>query len=142
MRDGKRFDEDIVQLKTVAGLEQPPIEAPFGIAAVEAVEGGSFVLAPFGFERPESGFLRGAIAIDREFQFFRQREQAANVVAVLVGDEDAGEIFGGASDGGEAVADLTCAESRVHEDAGFVGFDVGAVAGGTAAENGEANSHG
>jgi hypothetical protein len=37
---------------------------------------------------------------------------------------------------------LPRAEARVHKDAGFVGFHVGAIAGGTAAKNGEANSHG
>ena len=67
--------------------------------------------------------------------------QALDMVAVLVGDEDAGEIFRGAADGGEALADLAEAEARIDQDAGFVGLHVGAIAGGAAAENGQSNRH-
>ena len=42
---------------------------------------------------------------------------------------------------GKALADLARAEPGVHEDAGFVGFDVGAIAAGTAAEDGEFDGH-
>ena len=41
----------------------------------------------------------------------------------------------------EAFADLARAEPGIHEHAGLIGFEVGAVAAGTAAENGEFNSH-
>jgi hypothetical protein len=64
------------------------------------------------------------------------------MIGMFVGNENAGEIFRRAADGREALSDLTGAKSRVHEDAGFVGFHVGAIAGGPAAKNGEANSHG
>ena len=64
------------------------------------------------------------------------------MVGMFVGDEDAGEIFRRAANRGKSLADLTPAEARIDEDAGFVGFHVGAIAGRTAAENGEANSHG
>ena len=93
-------------------------------------------------ERPKCGFLRGAIAIDGQFQFPGERQQAGNVVGMLMGNQDAGKIFWGAANGREALADLTRAESRVHEDAGFVGFHVSAIATGSAAKNSEANSHG
>lgn len=55
------------------------------------------------------------------------------MVAVLVRDEDAREVFRGAADGGEALANLAGAESGVDKDAGFIGLHVGAIAGGTAA---------
>ena len=56
---------------------------------------------------------------------------------MFVRDQDGGEIFRHPADGGEALADLARAEPGVHEDAGFIGFEVGAIAAGTAAENGE-----
>ena len=56
-------------------------------------------------------------------------------------DQDGGEIFRHPADGGKALADLARAEPGVHEDTGFIGFDVGAIAAGTAAENGEFDGH-
>jgi len=64
------------------------------------------------------------------------------VVRVFVSDQNAGEIFRRATDGGEALADLTGAEPGIDQDAGFVGFHVGAIARRSAAKNCEANSHG
>ena len=53
------------------------------------------------------------------------------------------ERFSGvAADAGEALADLARRKAGVHEDAGFGGFEVGAIAGRTAAENGELDGHG
>lgn len=162
VRDGKGFDEEVVEFEAVAGAEQTPIEAGvslalspgarfssgeereitmFTVALIEAIEHGSFVVVPFAFESPKSGFLGGAIAVDRKFQFVRKREQTGDVVGVFVRDEDAGEILGRATDRGEALANLAGAEARVHEDAGFVGFHIGAIATGTAAEDGEPNGH-
>ena len=63
------------------------------------------------------------------------------MVAVFVGDENGGEIFRRAPDAGEALADLARAEPGVHEHARLGGFDIGAIAGGTTAENGELDGH-
>jgi len=60
---------------------------------------------------------------------------------MFVRDQDGGEIFRHATDGGEPLADLARAEPGIHEDAGFIGFEVGAIATGTAAENGEFDGH-
>ena len=60
---------------------------------------------------------------------------------MFVRDQDGGEIFRHTADGGEPLADLARAEPGVHEDAGFSGFDIGAIATGTAAENGEFDGH-
>ena len=65
----------------------------------------------------------------------------ANVVAVFVGDQNGGEIFRRAADGGEARADLARGKSGVNQDAAMFGFDVGAIAGRAAAENGEFDGH-
>ena len=46
------------------------------------------------------------------------------------------KIFRRAPDAGEAQADLARGKSGIHEDAGFGGLEVGAIAGGTAAEDG------
>ena len=142
MRNGKSLHNHVVQFKAVARLEQSPIEPRVHISAFEPGERRTFFAAPFGFERPKRRLLCLAIAINRQFQFPRQREQSANVIGMLVRDENAGKIFRRAANGREALSDLTGAESRVHEDAGFVGFHIGAIAGRTAAKNGEANSHG
>lgn len=63
------------------------------------------------------------------------------MVAVLVCDEYGVEVFGGAADAGEAAPNLPWAQAGIHEDARFAGFDVRAIAGGTAAENRQLNSH-
>ena len=48
--------------------------------------------------------------------------ETADVIAVLVSDENAGEIFRRATDRREAMADLPQAEPGIHEDARFVRF--------------------
>jgi hypothetical protein len=60
---------------------------------------------------------------------------------MFVGDENGGEIFRRLADGGEALADLQRREPGVHEDAGFGGLDVGAVARRAAAEDGKMDGH-
>ena len=67
--------------------------------------------------------------------------QTLHVIRVLVRDENPGQVFRRPANGSEALANLTQAEARVNQDAGLVGFHVGAVAGGTAAEDGQANRH-
>jgi len=74
-------------------------------------------------------------------QFFAESGQALHMIRVLVRDENSGKVLGRAPDGGEALANLAQAEARVDQDAGLLGFHVGAVAGGTAAEDGQANRH-
>ncbi len=55
------------------------------------------------------------------------------MVAVLVRDENGGKVFRRATDGSEALADLARRKSGVHENAGFGGFDIGAITGRTTA---------
>ena len=61
--------------------------------------------------------------------------------AVFVGDQNGGEIFRRAADGGEALADLARGKSGVNEDAAVFSFDVGAIAAGAAAKDGEFDGH-
>jgi hypothetical protein len=63
------------------------------------------------------------------------------MIAVFMGEENAVEAFRGTSDGREALSNLAAAESGVDEEACVVGFEVGAIPAGTAAENGELDGH-
>jgi hypothetical protein len=76
--NGKGFDEDISDLETSAGGEQPAIHPD-----------AELIL---------NGFLGGTIAINRDTKLFRENCQALNVISVFVGDENTGEIFGSPSD--------------------------------------------
>ena len=57
------------------------------------------------------------------------------MVGMLVGDENAVNAFRGAGDGGQALADLTPAETGVDQQAGFRSFQIGAIPPGAAAQN-------
>ena len=60
---------------------------------------------------------------------------------MFVGDEDGGQVLRSAPDGGQALADLTEAETRIHEDARLRGLNIGAIACRTAAKNSELHRH-
>jgi hypothetical protein len=122
VRNGECFDEDIADFKTGAGGEHAAIEPAFDLVL--------------------NGLVRGAIAKNREAQFRGKRAEALNVIAVFVGDDDAGQIFRDAADRGQTLADLPRAEPGIDENAGFVGLHVGAVSGRTASKNRQMNRHG
>lgn len=63
------------------------------------------------------------------------------MVDVLVCDKNGGEIFRHATDAGEPLANLPTAETNVHEQTRFVGFNVRRVAIGTTAENRKLHCH-
>jgi hypothetical protein len=112
MRHGESFNQDIANLETGSRNEQPAIQ--------------------FNFELFFDRFLRRAIAIDWQPQFFSEDPEALNMIAVLVGDEDARKIFRRTPDQCEALANLPRTEPGIHKNTGFGGFHIGAVAGGTA----------
>ena len=58
------------------------------------------------------------------------------MVRVLVGDENSGQIFRRPANGRQPLANLAQAEPRVDQDAGVIGFHIGAIAGGTAPQDG------
>ena len=121
VRDGKRFHRDVAHVEAAPGAEEAEVQV--------RVQGA------FDF------ILGGAIAINREAEFFRDADETGDVIAVFVGDEDGREIFRRPPDAREPLADLTRAEAAVHQHAGFIGFDVGSVAGGAAAEDREFDCH-
>ncbi len=119
--DGEAVDLEVAELEGGAGFE----EAPGGA-------GGEFGLERFGGE---------AVAVDGDVVAFGEDGEAAGVVAVFVGEEDGLHVGEGAAEGMEAGFDLAGAEAGVDEEAGVVGFEVGAVAAAAAAEDGE-SQHG
>lgn len=123
VRNGKRFHADVAHFKPTARDEQPEIQfCAFGDA---------------------DDFVHGsAIAIDREARLLGNGREAGDMVAVFVRDENGGEVFRHAPEGGEALADLSPAEAHVDEQPRFVRFDVRSVAGGAAAEDREFHCHG
>ena len=138
----KSFNHQVVQFKMVAGLEQPPVNLRFQIRRVFRITGrGIFFAGQFGFERPDGGVLGVAIAIDGNLKFIGEAEHAGDVVAVFVGDENGGQLFRGAAEAGQALADLARGKPGIHQHARLGGLDIGAIAGGTAAQDGEFYGH-
>lgn len=121
VRQRERLDREVADFKARAGGEQPE----FGAHAGDTFD---FVLG-------------GAIAVNGQVQFVRESFQAGDVITVLMGDENGREIFRRAADAGQALADLSHAESRVHQHARLAGFNITAVAGGAAAEDREFDCH-
>ena len=133
--NGKCLNENVGDFKTCAGGKKLPVD--FGFESVGGFEGEVGLLAPFVFECPDGRVLRVAVAIDWNLEFVGDAEQPGDVVGMFVGDQNRGEIFRRATDAGKALADLARGKSGVHEDAGLGGFDIGAIAGRAAAEDGE-----
>lgn len=115
--DGERIDRDIAEIEGATGLELSEGEGVFALAL--------------------DGFGGEAVAVDGDAEFSGDGAEAHDMVGVFVGDEDTVEGFGGAADTGEALADLASAEAGIDEQARFGGFEVGTIASGTAAEDGE-----
>jgi len=113
MRNGKGVDADFTQFKGRTGHKHAAIELRLELAF--------------------DGFAGIAIAIDRDVQLGSDRAETLDVVRMLVGDEDASEVFRGAANRGEALADLAATEARVNEQTRFAGFQIGTIATGTAA---------
>jgi len=143
VRDGKGFDADIADLKARAGGEKLPVDLGFELFGdIGPIGRRIFFADPLGFQRPDRGVLRVAIAIDGNAKLICQAEEAGDVIAVFVSDENGREVFRCPANGGEALADLQRRKSGVHEDARPGGLDIGAVASGPTAEDGEFNGHG
>jgi hypothetical protein len=86
-------------------------------------------------------FAREAIAIDWNLQLRTKTGQALDVIGMFVRKQDAIEILRRAADGSETFANLASGKSRVDKETGFAGFQIGAIAAGTAAKNRKLNCH-
>ena len=120
MRDGESFHRDFAKFKGGAGVEETKIEASV-------------------FELQFDRFLGEAIAVNGNRQFVAERTESVGVIGMFVREKDAAETFGGATDLGEAFSDLFGAETRIDQETGVAGLEVGAIAIGTTAENRELN---
>ena len=108
MRDGESVDVDITDGEALAGVN--------GFEALEALAervGKNLV------HRVHGRFGN----VERSFPQSEHLREAAAVVGVLVGDEDAVEMAGGLFDGGEASKSFALAESGVNEEAGALGLE-------------------
>jgi hypothetical protein len=71
-----------------------------------------------------------------------QPGQAGDVVRVFVRDEDAGQGFRRARQGGHPQADLAPAQAGVHQNPRLLRFQIRAIAPRTTAQNRQLNRHG
>ena len=108
VRNGERFDTDIADFEGSAGAEKAEIE--FG-----------------GFELKFDRFLGEAITKNRDGQFIAERAETVGVIGMLVGEQDAAETFGSATDLREALANLFRAKSGVDEETRVAVFEVSAI---------------
>src|SRR5579872_4909722 len=122
MRNVKRVHHHIAQFKAAAGVENAAIE--------------------FGLKLEFDGFLGGSVAINGKVELGTEADEAVDVVRMFMGHQDAGKSFGTTADGGKALPDLAGAETGIDEDAGFIGFQIGAIAARTAPQNSQLNGHG
>ena len=115
VRHGERIHHDVANLEAGARAEDAAL--------------------PFHLKLEFDGFFREAVAVERDVQFCAEAGEALDVVGVFVRDQDAGQTFRRAADGGKPLANLPAAESGIDEDSRLCGFQIGAVTAGTAAED-------
>jgi hypothetical protein len=65
----------------------------------------------------------------------RENTRAPDVIGVLVGDQDPGEVADIRADRRDAPLDLRTAQAGIDQDAGGAGFEEGAIAGAAAGED-------
>ena len=122
VRDAEGIDGEVSQFEGSPGGEESELER--------------------NLELRLNGFLGQAVAIDGDLQLAGKDAEALSVVRMFVGDENSAQVFGSPPDTEESLADLSGAEAGIDEQAGLAGLKVGAVAAGTAGEDGQASWHG
>lgn len=115
--DGEGVDVEAGGLKGGAGLDEAPAWLFFEVGGKD--------LAGVG------------IAVNGEVEGAEEDVEAAGVVAVLVGEEDALEGVRPYAEGVEPAAQLECGEPGVHKQGAVLSGDDGAVARAAAAEDGK-----
>src|SRR6266446_3547627 len=122
MRDLEGLDRDIADIKPFPSLEKPKIHP--------------------GLELVFHSLFGAAVTIDRYAQLLTQCRKALYMITVLVRNQNARQILRYAPDAGQTFSNLSKAEARINQHAGFFGFHVSAIAGRTASQNRQANRHG
>jgi hypothetical protein len=106
--DGKSLNRDIADRKVRTGPKQPPVPVSGQGAAADR-------------------FRRERVAINRDVKFAAEHVEAANVIAMFVGKEDAIELVGSDSTLCEAQDELSRAQSAVDQQPAMIGGDERAV---------------
>src|SRR6266568_445243 len=122
MRDLESLDRDIAYVKPFSSLEKPKIHP--------------------GLELVLHSLFGAAVAIDGYAQLFTQCRKALNMITVLVRNQNARQILRYAPDAGQTFSNLSKAEARINQHAGFFGFHVSAIASRTTTQNRQAHRHG
>ena len=103
------------------------------IAHLESGAGGKNLEIKFRLELLLDSILGEAIAINRNRNLFAKSAQAIGVVSMLVGKENASEVFGSAANLGQALANLPAAKTSINKQPGAGRFQIRAITIGTAA---------
>ena len=125
MRHAERFHEQVADLERTARGKQSPGNADFFL--------------PFGIGG--DGFGGETIGVDGQGTRFAQDAEAADVIGVFVGEDDAADLIDVAVDEREAVGDLAPAEAGIDEKPRRVGFDQGAITGAATTQNRDVHPH-
>ncbi len=113
MRNGKRRDFNVADAKAVAGMEMFDVR--------EAL------VRRFG-DRQHRGALGGRSEENRRPPQSQDLRETANVVGVLVRDDDAVEVVNRMAERFEAAKRFALAEAGVHEEAGILRFEQSDIA--------------
>ena len=116
VRDRESLNGDIADRKVRAGPKQPPVPVSGQGAAADC-------------------FRRERVTINRDMKFSGKHFEAANMIAMFVGEEDAIELAGSDSTLCEAQDKLSRAQSAVDKQPAMIRRDQRAVSGATAAEH-------
>jgi hypothetical protein len=121
MRDGEGLDFDVADGETLSGAEK--------------LEGWGVLVLPQDGPAGQRSYVHrdgaGAFLVESR----GQSGQTADVIGVLVGDQDGVEVRRGFPDGLEPLGQLTAAETSVYQDAGAPGSDQRGVAPAAAAQH-------
>src|SRR5450755_2110680 len=116
VRDGKSLNRDIADRKIRTGPKQPPVPVSGQCAAADC-------------------FRRERVAINWDTKFPAKHFEAANVIAMFVGEEDTIELVGSDSALSEAQDKLSRAQSAVDKQPAMIGRDEGTVSRAAAPEH-------
>jgi len=127
MGDAEGSDFDIADTKSVAGFDE--------LDAVEAAR------IPFGKKTQSFGMGFG-VEIDGGAPGAQQGRQAADVVGMFVGDDDAVEAIQGMSQRSQAAQGFALSQARIHQQARPGSFEQGAITRTARRENAHAKADG
>ena len=121
MGNGKRFDFHIADIKRLPCLEDVGVELCLGLAG--------------------DGVKGEPVCKHRDTKLGGNDLESLSMIRVLVCDQYAVQQFRGAIDFGQPFSDLFAAETCIDQQAHSIRFQIGAIASGTASQNGQSKGH-